>query len=273
MVQTSCHYLAAQFCSKKNGFTLLITKMLPLKKDLKLVRSLHQKKFRNETGLFIVEGLKMVQEALQSQFTMHSLYSTDDRFVAEHAQTIRISPSEMGQISALNTPSGHLIVLQKMEMAPFSTSIISNCLILDGISDPGNMGTIMRSAEWFGISHIFCSDDTVELYNPKVVQSSMGSIFRISVATGNLKEIGQHLKSLDFKILGTDMQGTSIYRFSFPPKVALLMGSESHGIRQDAEGLLDAMLTIPGQGKAESLNVAVATSVILAEMSRRGSSD
>jgi RNA methyltransferase, TrmH family len=271
MVQTSCHYLAAQFCSKKNGIGFLITKMLPLKKDLKLVRSLHQKKFRKETGLFIVEGLKMVQEALQAQFPIHSLYSTDDSFVAKHDQTVRISPSEMDQISALNTPSAHLVVLEQKDFQSINSSNISNCLILDGISDPGNLGTIMRSAEWFGITQIFCSDDTVELYNPKVVQSSMGSIFRVSLVTGNLNEIVAQLKLEDFKILGADMEGTSIYHFKFPPKVALLMGSESHGIREGAAKLLDNVLAIPGEGKAESLNVAVATSVILAEMCRQRS--
>ncbi len=243
--------------------------MLPLKKDLKLVRSLQQKKFRNETGLFIVEGLKMVQEALLSEFPIHSLYSTDDNFVAGHPQAIRISPTEMDQISALNTPSSHLIVLQQRASVPLNSLIFSNCLMLDGISDPGNLGTIMRSAEWFGVSHIFCSEDTVELYNPKVVQSSMGSIFRISVVTADLTEIGAYVKSQGFKILGADMTGTSVYHFNFPPKVALLMGSESHGIRGGAAKLPDEVLTIPGVGKAESLNVAVATSVILAEMCRQ----
>jgi RNA methyltransferase, TrmH family len=254
---------------KKNGFGLLITKMFPLKKDLKLVRSLQQKKFRNETGLFILEGLKMVGEALQSQFPIYSLYSVDDDFVKEHPQAMRISPSEMAQISALNTPSSHLIVLHQRQSPQLNSLDISNCLILDGISDPGNLGTIMRSAEWFGISHLFCSEDTVELYNPKVVQSSMGSIFRVSLITADLTEVAAYLKSLDFKILGADMKGTSIYDFNFPPKVAVLMGSESHGIRAGAAKLLDQVLTIPGVGKAESLNVAVATSVILAEMSRQ----
>ncbi len=242
--------------------------MVPLKKDIKLVRSLQQKKFRNEHHLFVVEGRKMVEEALQSSFRLHSLYSTEMLFHPE--KDIPTNNKEMQMMSSLSTPSPYLAVLFKKENPlPAPTDLQQTVLILDGIADPGNMGTILRTAEWFGITHVFCTDDCVELYNPKTVQSTMGSLFRVNTVYASPQEIIDYLASNGFRLCGADMQGISLYEYSFQQKEAIVIGSESHGIRAEMRsGIDDNYITIPRKGNAESLNASVAASIILAEVFR-----
>lgn len=242
---------------------------MPLKKDIKLVRSLRQKKFRNEYGLFTAEGRKMVDEGLASSFRLHSLYSTDESFLPE--KCIKLNSREMEMISSLSTPSAHLAVFHKKEQA-LPTRLSGHILVLDGIADPGNMGTIIRSAEWFGISAVFCTDDCVELYNPKTVQATMGSLFRMGVHSAPAVEIINLLKTSGYYLLGADMKGTSIYEAAFGKKQAIVIGSESHGLRDTMKNAIDEYITIPGAGGAESLNASVAASVILSELYRRVSS-
>lgn len=241
---------------------------MPLKKDIKLVRSLQQKKFRNEHGLFLVEGKKMVEEALTSSFGLHSLYSTDELFNDE--RVIKVNNKEMEMMTALSSPSSYLAVLYKKENKLTEVlDLKGTVLVLDGIADPGNMGTILRTAEWFGIVHVFCTDDCVELYNPKTVQSTMGSLFRTTVVEAEAGEIVALLKSNDYRLTGADINGTSLYDFPLLPKEAIVIGSESHGIRTQMREAMDAYITIPGSGKAESLNASIATSIILSEVFRR----
>ncbi|MEZ4798351.1 MAG: RNA methyltransferase [Flavobacteriales bacterium] len=240
--------------------------MLPIKKDIKLVRSLSQKKFRKELGLFIVEGKKMVEEAIQSNFDVDAIYSTDPQW-AESNDAFLVNAKEMEQMTALNNPSPYLAVLKaKNNIAPENTDQFH--LILDGISDPGNMGTILRTCEWFGIHQVVCSEDCVELYNPKVVQSTMGSIFRVNVTYCNIQEYADKLRSRNFNIYGADLEGDDALKSEIANKSVLVIGSESHGIRPQMEQKLTHKLFIPGRGEAESLNAAVATSILVAQWFR-----
>lgn len=234
-----------------------------MKKDLKLVRSLSQKKFRQETGLFVVEGRKMVEEALASTYVLHSLYSTDAEFCVKNTTAEQINGREMEQISGLSTPSSHLAVLHQRKEAWPVPSDCNVILALDGISDPGNMGTLIRTAEWFGIEHVLLSAQCVEIYNPKVIQSTMGSIFRIKAQTINWIEELKALQAKGFKVLASDLAGENLFEHSFSPKNILVVGSESHGISVDTEKLMDASIHIPGAGKAESLNAGVAGAIMM----------
>ncbi len=237
--------------------------MLPLKKDIKLVRQLHQKKFRVEHRLFIAEGKKMVEEAMASDFKLVALYTTDEAFATEHSTAMDVTTREMEMMSALATSSQHLAVLQQkiFSINDLSESLL---LVLDGVADPGNMGTIIRTADWFGISTILCTDDCVDIYNPKVVQSTMGSIFRLKVISAPQDEIRSILIKNEYHTTGADLQGTQLFQYSFQQKTALVIGSESHGIRKEMKALLHDRITIPGSGNAESLNASVAAGIIMA---------
>lgn len=236
--------------------------MLPIKKDLKLVKSLHQKKFRKEHGLFLVEGKKPVLEALASSYQIQGLFSTDQLWIAEQGRGVVINAREMEQISALSTPSEHLAVVK----IPEAKDVLwgEQLIILDGIADPGNMGTILRTADWFGFNQIICSEDTVEMYNPKVVQSTMGSLFRIQVQYTNLSEIMPALKAQGYRLAGADLSGQAYMQFDYKGKLALVIGSESHGLKQHSRELLTDLIHIPGSGNAESLNAGIATGILLA---------
>lgn len=233
-----------------------------MKKDLKLIRSLHLKKFRQETGLFIVEGKKSVEEALSAGCAIDALFTTDVDWSEKQEGSVLISAKEMDQMTALNTPSSHLAVVQKWSMKPLLHEA-SKTLVLDGISDPGNLGTIMRTAEWFGMDQIIATPDTVELYNPKVVQSTMGSIFRMPYHVLTFSAIQEFLSNSNIELIGADMSGIPVHQFDFQTSTALVIGSESHGVRPEMRGIIARMITIPGKGKAESLNASMAAGIIM----------
>ena len=237
-----------------------------MKKDIKWVRALQQKKFRNESGCFVVEGRKGVEEGLKSSHVLHSVYTADADWASAHAQSIVVNTREMEQMSGLNTPSSHLAVFEQRAYVP-DWQKTSSLLILDGIADPGNMGTIIRSAEWFGINCIVCTPDCVELYNPKVVQATMGSVFRMGVAMLTEEQIRRDLEANEFYVIAADLQGTNIYSFDFNQKVAMVIGSESHGVRPAMRSLINEFVTIPGNGAAESLNASVAAAVFMSQWS------
>jgi len=242
--------------------------MKPQIKDLKLIRSLSQKKFRTETGLFIAEGKKLVEEAILSDWDIHSIYSTDADFVATQRHSFQVTHREMNQVSALSTASPYLAVLKQKEQRA-SIENEKNILILDGISDPGNLGSIIRTAEWFGIHQIICSENCVELYNPKVVQSTMGSVFRVAVSVQSIALFIPELKKLNYRISGADIRGSNVFSYDFATgRHAVVIGSESHGIRDEVKALLEDLITIPGRGGAESLNASIAAAIIMAEMSK-----
>ena len=219
--------------------------------EIKRVKALQSKKFRDESGLFVVEGEKMVAEALESGLQVEAVYRRDE-----------IGEQAMARISSLNTPSPVLAVVRQAA-APD----------IDEIRDPGNLGTIIRLADWYGIDAVFCSEGTVELYNPKVVQSTMGAIFRKKVIYCDLNNIFDIFASNGLPIYGTFLEGEDIYRSELSSGGLIVMGNEANGISPELRSRISAKLFIPpypGNRKtAESLNVAIATAITVSEFRRR----
>lgn len=232
-----------------------------LKKDIKLVKSLQQKKFRKEYGLFAVEGRKMVEELLTTDYEVEFIFSTDPHWAHQHKAAL-VSAKEMEMLSSLASPSPFLAVA-KMPQAKRWMAGQDKVLVLDGIADPGNLGTILRSCEWFGIQEVVLSPDCAELFNPKTVQATMGSLFRVSTFEESLPEMLSKASDNGYEIVGTMLSGHSLYRHTWKQRTVLVTGSESHGIRQEVVACLHQKITIPGKGNAESLNAAIATSIAL----------
>lgn len=226
---------------------------------IKEIRSLREKKFRDELSLFVVEGEKLVREALTSGFEVVQVWRTDE-----------IGEAAMSRISMLSTPSPVLAVVRK---PADGSPVISEglYLALDSVRDPGNMGTIIRLAEWFGVSTVFVSADCVEIWNPKVIQASMGSIFRVKVVTADIPGVCRMFKEKGKKVYGTFLDGTDMYGMELDRNALIVMGNESNGVSSEVAAEVSGRLFIPsyGNSRAESLNVAVATAVTLAEFRRR----
>lgn len=237
------------------------------KNQIKLISGLHLKKNRIANELFIAEGVKVIQELLKSNFILEHLFITEPLFKeVQSSMKSVISKSDLNKISALTTPNNCLAVFK----IPAATPIIEKGLILalDDIRDPGNLGTILRLCDWFGISQIVCSEQSVDLYNPKVVQATMGSISRVNVSYVNLKSF---LQNSSLPIFGTFMEGANVYKQNLPNDAIVIMGNEANGISQEIENSIKNRLTIPRFGDlqlTESLNVASATAIILSEFRR-----
>ncbi|KAF2515935.1 TrmH family RNA methyltransferase [Flavobacterium foetidum] len=238
------------------------------KNQIKLISSLHQKKHRFANQLFFAEGVKVIQELLESNFELEQLFTTLNDFqeVKTSKRTI-INDQELKKISALSTPNTCLAVFRM----PAENKIIDSGLILalDDIRDPGNLGTILRLCDWFGIKQIICSKETVDIFNPKVVQATMGSIARVNVNYLDLKDF---LDKTQLPVFGTFMNGDTIYRSDLPQNGIIIMGNEANGISSEIEKTVTTRLTIPRFGelqKTESLNVATATAIILSEFKRK----
>ena len=238
------------------------------KNQIRLITSLQQKKQRFVHQLFFAEGIKVIQELLNSNFELVHLYSTQSDFedVSDDKHTL-ISENELKKISALVTPNTCLAVFK----IPTERKIVESGLILalDSVRDPGNLGTILRLCDWFGVNQIVCSKDAVDIYNPKVVQATMGSIARVNVSYVDLENfIGQ----TQLPVFGTFMQGSIIYKTDLPQEGIIVMGNEANGISPELEKVIKNRLTIPRFGslqKTESLNVATAAAIVLSEF-RRG---
>ncbi|KIA90339.1 RNA methyltransferase [Kaistella jeonii] len=232
---------------------------------IKILQSLDQKKFRQKYNLFLVEGNKTVKEIPFSEYKIKEIFSVNpDSLSVETSLITEILPSELKKISFLQHPKDSVAVCELKEERILENDSVQ--IILDGIQDPGNLGTIIRLADWFGISQIICSEDTVDFYNPKVIQASMGSFLRVNLVYQNLES---YLSNCDSAIIGTDMDGESFYDYSFPKKFNLVMGNEGNGIRPEIEKLLTDKITIPRFGKSqatESLNVSMATGIILGQI-------
>ena len=231
--------------------------------DTKLINSLVKKKFRQKYNKFVVEGVKNIKEVLNSSIYVEKIYSIDDTFNDFPSKNILISERELKKISQLVTPNTALAVCE----IPQEKNIQKNGFIiaLDDIRDPGNLGTIIRMADWFGIQQIVCSKGTVDLYNPKVIQSTMGSFIRVQI---NYTDLEEFFETYSHPILGTFMDGENLYKTKLPEKAVLLMGNEANGISEKLESFVTQRLSIPRMGKlqqTESLNVAMATSIILGE--------
>lgn len=236
------------------------------KNQIKLINSLQQKKYRKLHNLFIAEGKKVIQELIDANFSLVHLFVTQtDLFDKKHAATL-ISDSELKKISALTSANDCLAVFKIKEYSSDTNSGLE--LALDNIKDPGNMGTIIRLCDWFGISKIVCTEETVDMYNPKVVQATMGSLARVQVVYTNL---AAYLKTTDLEIFGTFMEGENIYKKQLPTSGILVMGNEANGISSEIENLITQKIAIPRFGnlqQTESLNVATATAIFLSEFKR-----
>lgn len=234
------------------------------KSEVRLIRSLSMKKFRESEGLFVVEGEKMVKEALDSDFEVVSTYYLQD-----------IGEQEMKRISLLSSPSPALAVVRKPTLSDVPTIDTDGIsLALDSVRDPGNMGTILRLSDWFGIRNIYASEDCVDIFNPKTVQSSMGAIFRKRVTYICLEKVVSTYLDSGRDVYGTFLDGDNIYNQAIPDKDALIvMGSENNGISPELASLITKRLFIPpfpeSARTSESLNVAIAAAIICYEF-RRG---
>ena len=237
------------------------------KNQIKLITSLQQKKYRFANQLFFAEGIKVIQELLASNFELVHLYSTKNDFeeVSNFNKTV-ILESELKKITALTTPNSCLAVFKIAAEKPIIESGL--ILALDSIRDPGNLGTILRLCDWFGINQIICSNETVDIYNPKVVQATMGSIARVNV---NYIDLNAFVFQSKMPVYGTFMNGENIYKSELPQEGIIIMGNEANGISPELEKLVNNKITIPRFGtlqKTESLNVANATAIILSEFRR-----
>ncbi len=232
---------------------------------IKIIQSLDKKKYRQKYNLFLVEGNKIIKELPNSGYTISDLYSTAPELLDLDETSIqKILPAELRKISFLQNPKDSVAVCA----IPAETKVLETNIqiVLDGIQDPGNLGTIIRLADWFGIEQIICSQDTVDLYNPKVIQATMGSFLRVNVV---YLDIEDYLKKYQHPILGTDMDGDNIYKTDFPEKFSIIFGNEGNGIRPSTESLVNQMITIPRFGKhqsTESLNVSMSAGIILGEI-------
>ena len=238
------------------------------KSQIKLITGLAQKKNRTKHGLFIVEGIKGIQEILNSNFELDSLFTTQQIFYAPVAKTHQITEAELKKISGLTTPQIAVAVFRIPEQKQPEFSGFS--LALDGIRDPGNLGTIIRLCDWFGIETLLCSPDTVDCYNPKVVQATMGSITRVNIVYNLLDEIIQTAGNRP--VLGAFMEGENVYTSKLPGEGILVMGNEANGISAEVEKLVTKKISIPPFGNSsstESLNVATATAILLSEFRRQ----
>jgi TrmH family RNA methyltransferase len=234
--------------------------------EIKFIKSLQEKKVREQERLFVVEGVKLVEELLlQDALEVEAVYSTAEFILktTKNLKVVPISESDLERISGLVNPNKVLALVKFPQPKNIDWQLEKNVLVLDEIKDPGNLGTILRTADWFGINTIIASENCVDLFNPKVIQSSMGAVYRINYIQNSLQKLLPDLKKSGFKLVGAAMQGKELYAYSYPEKLALVMGSESHGISEKTNALLDETITIPKFGETESLNVGVAAAIIL----------
>ena len=228
---------------------------------IKFVHSLKLKK--NRSDFFVVEGDKMIHELLQSSFEIEHVFYTQDTEI-KHPNSESVSTKDMDRMSHLKNASSVLAVVKK----PLSNHKLDENnlqIVLDCISDPGNLGTIIRIADWFGIKDVLCSENTVDIYNSKTIQSSMGSIFRVNISYANLQD---ELSTYKGTILGAVLDGENIYKTELPKNGMILIGSESHGISEVIKPFITNSIKIPQFGEAESLNAAVACGIICSEIKR-----
>ncbi|MBT8279551.1 MAG: RNA methyltransferase [Bacteroidia bacterium] len=237
------------------------------KSQIQLITRLKQKKFRSQQQLFVAEGKKTINELLKSQFELHQLYTTTSAFdVVEDLKTI-ITPTELKKISFLKTPQRALAVFHIPKAEPIDQGNL--ILALDNVRDPGNLGTIIRLCDWFGIDDLICNSETVDCFNPKVVQATMGSLARVNIT---YTDLSRFLKSVSSKKMGAFMDGSDVYQSELPETGILVLGNEANGISANVEKEIDQRLAIPQFGKlkeTESLNVANAAAVFFSEFRRR----
>ncbi len=236
--------------------------------EIQQIRSLGDKRVREETGLFVAEGEKLVRELMASDFRAQRVYYTEGDFGPD---TERVSPKEMERISYLKTPT-NVLSLVEIPRRRFDPVALKGrlTLALDGVQNPGNMGTIIRLADWFGIRDVLCSADCADCWSPKVVQATMGAITRVAVNYGDLKAM---IEAVGGPVYGTFLEGEPIYDATLTHGGVIVLGSEGRGISPETERLVTRKLFIPPfppeNTGSESLNVAVAAAIVCAEFRRR----
>ena len=247
---------------------------MPTKNEILAVRALHQRKSRRMEGKFIVEGSKCVAEALNSNWPILGLYATEEASLNPDWNAQKVPSRDMARMSAMTTPPGVLAVvgMPPPEIPTYADAASGKGLgiILDGLSDPGNLGTIIRTAAWFGLEGIWASKGSVDPFNPKVVQSSMGGIFKVGIWEVDLETALPSMLDEGCTILGMDLQGVTLQQVKQEfggQGVLAVVGSESHGLRPAVRDLCNGFVHIPGQGGAESLNAAMAAGIAMAAWS------
>ena len=236
------------------------------KSQIKLITSLKLKKYRQQYGFFVVEGVKTIKELLQSNLVLHALYTTET-FNIDAKDEVLISESDLKRISFLTTPNKALAIFKIPEPKPIEVNGL--IVALDAVRDPGNLGTIIRICDWFGIKELICSTETVDCFNPKVVQATMGSLTRVNITYVDLIHF---LKNTKLPVYGAFMEGENVYHKQLPENGILIMGNEANGVSKEVESIITDKISIPRFGElqeTESLNVATATAILLSEFKRR----
>ncbi|MBU2951287.1 RNA methyltransferase [Tamlana agarivorans] len=235
------------------------------KSQIKLITSLKQKKYRQQHGFFVVEGIKTIRELLNSDLELHQLYTTES--FGEHLEReVLVSHADLKKISYLSTPNTAMALFKMPEPKPIQENKL--IVALDDVRDPGNLGTIIRLCDWFGIQDLICSKQTVDCYNPKVIQATMGSITRVNI---NYVDLETFIKEQKSTVFGAFMEGENVYANKLPREGVLVMGNEANGVSEAVEKLITAKISIPRFGDlqaTESLNVATATAILLSEFKR-----
>ena len=256
------------FLSLTNFYNLI---KLITSNQIKFVRSLHLKKNRDVHNCFIVEGEKIVDEILRSDFNVHSIFATKDckSVVIENSKTHLVSDKELERVSALKSPNKVIAIVEKRDNNFKFLSVEKGLtLVLDNIKNPGNLGTIIRVCDWFGIKNIICSNSSVDMYNPKVVQATMGSFLRVDLYYTDIETLIKRLPN-NFPIYGSYMEGANVADVNLKEDAFLIMGNESVGISKKLEKLISNKISVRKyNSQAESLNVANATSIFLYEFKR-----
>lgn len=225
--------------------------------QIKLIKSLARKKDRHENGLFVVEGNKMIQELIDAGHEVKALYGTDDVF-ADHPKFEKISSKDLGRISSYKTASEALAILPLPHIGTIDTSLPS--ILLEDVNDPGNLGTIIRTADWFGIKQIICSEQSVDCFNPKVISATKGSIFRIQI---HYTSLSNFIKTSPIPTYATLLEGKDIRTCDLQKEAHWLFGSESHGLSSGLSSLASEKYTIPSfASAAESLNLGISVGIV-----------
>ncbi|RZK82106.1 MAG: RNA methyltransferase [Pedobacter sp.] len=242
------------------------------KSQLSFIKSLHQKKYRKESGIFIIEGIKSIVEFLNSSYQIHSIYYLPQYQsllpnLPANIKLFEVNNAELDKISTLQTPQGIIALIHIPETVKFSAEKLKGTftLVLDGVQDPGNLGTIIRTADWFGFNQIVCSKNTVEIYNPKVAQATMGSLARIAIFYEDLPTL---LKTTKLPVFGALLEGKSLYTIDWGNEGLVILGNEGQGISEEVIPYITNKVTIPRVGGAESLNVAISAAILCTDINR-----
>ncbi len=251
------------------------------KKKINQIKLLVQKKNRDKEHQFLVEGDKNILEVLKSQFQVVELYATADylkkneKYINNAEKIIEVIPDDIKKVSLLKSPQCSLAICKLPQPAQLPARLTGISFYLDGIQDPGNLGTIIRTCDWFGMEYLFCSSDTADFYNPKVVQSTMGSFLRIKTIYISFEELVPLFQESQFPVFGTFLEGESLYELNLPSEAMIVLGNEGNGIRSSVAKKINKKISIPsfyrGKTGAESLNVAVTAGIIGSEFMRQAS--